>query len=224
MIKEILLPTVAFIALSVPAFADDTLYSNGPISGDYNAWNIYGSTTISDSFTIDGPSVLTGVTYGDWSEPGAENQPLSIQWSIGTTVGASDIGSGVATLTDTLFLANNDYNGDGSGYSVWSSSFSLPDLSVGPQTFYLTLQDASPSPQYWDVNNGPSTGFFSANGGLTYQSLFGEAFPGVSSTTAFSISGYSAPEPNFHMIDAALFACITAVVLLRRRKTSRLSQ
>jgi PEP-CTERM motif len=82
---------------------------------------------------------------------------------------------------------------------LFESTFSLNDtLAAG--TYYLTLQNASTSygaPAFWDINQGPSAAWESAEGNLT-PSLCQEAV-GYSGTCSDSFQLYgnsaSTPEP-----------------------------
>ena len=68
---------LAFVALScllaaaLPAAAQQTLYENGPINGEVDAWTINEGFDISDSFTISsGTSTVSGLSLGVWLTAG----------------------------------------------------------------------------------------------------------------------------------------------------------
>ncbi len=71
------------VALAVVPAVTDTLYDNGPVNGNLNAWPINFGFTIADSFTL--PSgvnyTITGFQVGVWALPG--DTPLSVNWDIG---------------------------------------------------------------------------------------------------------------------------------------------
>jgi hypothetical protein len=63
---------VSFLALvgaiaAVPAFADSTIYTNGPGNYGINAWNVSNGFTVSDSFTLGANSTITGATFDVWA-------------------------------------------------------------------------------------------------------------------------------------------------------------
>jgi PEP-CTERM motif-containing protein len=167
-------------AVSAPAWAG-TLYDNGPINGQVNSWTINYGFQVSDSFTLNGSSNLTGVQFGAWLFPG--DTETSVAWSIGSTPFASDYGSGTGSTSQTLQLG-----GTGNVYGYWlaEENFSLSDtLAAG--TYYLTLYNASaPSgdPIFWDQNSGPSTAY--SNSTTTIPS---ESFQIYGSST-------TVPEPD----------------------------
>jgi len=180
------------------AKADTVVYDNGPINGTINAWSINNGFSVSDSFTVASDAALTSATVGLWTS----GTPLSLAWSIGTTVFGSEISSGIATLT-------NSYLSDYWGYSIYESSFAINgEVSVG--TYYLTLSNASSSDQsyvYWDQNNGPST---------AKQNLNGEPSSDPYGSHSFKLeSGSSVPDSGTTL---ALFgAALVSLVAFRRR-------
>jgi len=141
--------------VSAPAWAG-TLYDNGPINGQVDAWAINYGFQVSDSFTLNGTSNLTGVQFGAWLFP--RDTETSVAWSIGSTPFASDYASGTGSLSQTLQLGGT---GNVQGYWLAEENFSLSGtLAAG--TYYLTLYNASaPSgdPIFWDQDTGPSTAY-----------------------------------------------------------------
>jgi hypothetical protein len=209
MVKNLgsVLAVVGCFALSVPAFADVAIYDNGPINGTISGFNIAEGFAVSDSFTVSNATTVTGVTFGDWAIPDAP--PSTVEWSIGSSEEASDLGSGAGNLSNSFF--GSALSGS---FDIYSSTFSIPNISLAAGTYWLTLSNSSPDPQYWDVNNGPSAAF--QNGGTLVD------FFGSTSSESFEITGQAAdtvtPEPSFQIVGAGLFACIGAGAWLRRRK------
>jgi hypothetical protein len=215
---------LALLAIGVvPASAD--LYTNGPINGTENAYNINYGYAVSDSFVLSSASTVTGVDFGAWTDPG--DPVTSVQWSIGTTPGNSSLGGGVANTTDT-FVFNNGYD-----FMIESDSFSTGSVSLGAGTYYLTLQNAATPLGYgasWDLNNGPSSAFQSYNGAggnvcpqNVYCNLaFGDPgnlteIPG-SNSEAFDIQGTTGtvtPEPGYW---ALLSVAIVGIAWVKRRR------
>ena len=165
---------------------------------------------VSDSFHLTAPATATGVNFGAW-----DVAVVSVDWSIGTSFGGSDIASGTASVTDVL---NNVVILSHFDRSVYSASFSLPDVSLASgTTYYLSLQNAG-SNVWWDINYGAGPD----GGGITYELIApdGTVFipPGAES---FQILGtFSAvPEPaTFALFGTGLLAG----GILRRKSGSAL--
>jgi hypothetical protein len=156
-LATLLLALVGVIA-SVPASAG-TVYSNaGPGSYNTDAWNISNavgeSFSVTDSFTLSSTSTITGADFAVWLISG--DSLSSVDWSIGTsafggtpaTAATTDGGQIVSGLATEF------------GFDIDGESISIPSLTLGPGTYYFTLQGASASggdPVYWDESDGPSS-------------------------------------------------------------------
>jgi hypothetical protein len=208
------------LALSIPAFADglhSVVYSDGPINGTSGASFIgsLGAETgaVTDSFTLATGSILREVTdIGLW----AFGTPASVQWGIRSLLDTppncfidTDCRLATSTLMNNFLFVNT------SGYSVWSSSFSLPNIPLPPGTYYLTLEGGSSLEDgstrdllFWDQNSGPSAAFL--GGGL-----FGVPIPAES----FEITGTTGiPEPLTYGLFCALLLGVFGAAGVRRRK------
>jgi hypothetical protein len=81
-----------FLAL-IPAPAQTTLYSNGPINGTIDAWTINFGYVVSDTFDLSAASTITGFDLGVWEFPG--DKALTVGWSITSSeFGGASYGSG----------------------------------------------------------------------------------------------------------------------------------
>lgn len=154
---------MGLLALAGPASAD--LYSNGSLNGTGDSFAINDGYAVSDSFTLSGSSTVTSFDFAVWNF--SFDTTTNIDWSIGTTVGGSQDGSGVgASLSGALDLTNGPW--DVYTYTVSGLNVSLP----GSGTYYLTLQNAvvtTPSdPAYWDENDGPSAAYQDFDAGSYY--------------------------------------------------------
>ncbi len=194
--------------LSSTTASAGVIYDNGPINGTLGAWTIDEGIAASDSFLLTSSATLTGVDFGDWIDPGAT--PVSVQWGIGTspdyTNSAGGGGSPVAALTN-VFLGTN-----GAGYDMYTSSFSLPDITLPAGTYWLSLQNATTSNGdylYWDINNGTSVAYVSTIGNVANV-----LFPG-SNSDAFQILS-SVPEPA--SIALAVPALLLVAGFARRKR------
>ena len=180
--KKCILALWAFVLLWGGAVKADLVYDNGPIAS-VNAYTINGGQAISDSFTVSSATNLTGATAGLWVA--TPEVPISVQWSIGTTPGGSDVGSGIATTSNTFFGT-----ADNGVFSIYESAFALSGAVAAGPTYWLTLQNASPVPMYWDINNGPSSATYFENGNGPFGSIASESFQLFNSPFA------AVPEPN----------------------------
>ena len=148
---------IAAVLFSVPASAD-VAYTNGPLNGTIGAWDIT-DYQVADSFTLGSAETLTSVTFGAWT-PSADSfaTVTSVDWYI-----VSDLSTCPVTCTTGLY--------DGLGgvsqtlgfktaqYNINSETFALPDVALGPGTFWLVLgngNDNYSAPVFWDENDGPS--------------------------------------------------------------------
>jgi hypothetical protein len=183
----VLLLTLVGAMASVPASAG-TLYSNGSVNGAFYGWSISGGQSISDSFTLSTTSTITGADFSAWLFPG--DTLSSVEWSIGTSPVTGS--TTTASTSGVLDFVN------GGGYSVVTESFSIGSLTLGPGTYWFTLQNTSVAngdPVFWDVNNGPSAAYYGENGSVagSLNNYFG---PG-SYSSSFDIDGTPAvPEPS----------------------------
>jgi predicted small secreted protein len=146
-----LLVAASFL-LSTPASAG-VLYDNGLVNGgpiDY--WGIYWSYVVSDTFTLAGTSTLTGVNLDISIASG--DIPDHLYWRISDTF-LDTYGGTQASLTDVTKLCTGCVTRNNSPADTYSASFSLPDVVLGPGTYFLTLDGSN----YWDVSNGPSAAY-----------------------------------------------------------------
>jgi hypothetical protein len=211
----------ASFLLSTPASAG-VLYDNGSPSGNTlpaGAWLISAGEMIADSFTLAETSTLTGVTVALWTPH--LTTPGTLQWGISASPDyGSLLGGGTfASLTNSLFCSAGPTCGFGTR-DVYSSSFSLPNIVLGPGTYWLTLQDASVLFEqnvvvYWDATNGPSQAWASGFGPLADITIQGTNYPGSNSESFQILGDSSAPEPA----STAMFLSGLALVAgIARRK------
>jgi hypothetical protein len=198
------------IATTVSAVAG-TVYENGPINGNVDAWDITEGFVVSNSFTVsDGPAAIDGLSFGAWLTPGDTLQ--SVEVSLTSQVqGGTIYFDGVVNVTQSGCTLNQF------SYDVCTEtgSFNGPQLDNG--TYWLNLQngvDTNGDPVYWDENSGigchspgcPSQGALSPTGSIPSE--------------AFTILGNGSgtgtvPEPSSLVLVASGFLGLAAT--LRRK-------
>jgi hypothetical protein len=196
---------------SVPALAQ-TVYSNGPINGNTDAWTINSGFVVSDTFTVgsEGASV-NGLSFGAWAFPGDVLESVELQ------ITTSEFG-GVTFFSGTVNFTQGGCSTNGYGFNVCtetSSSFGPVNLVAG--TYWINLDNAvvnDGDPIYWDENSGPSSA--SENSVGTIPS---EAFTVLGSSTTETVTTTTTstvPEPSSIMLIGSGILGLAGV--LRRRQ------
>lgn len=181
-----LLCAVPFL-MGVPALAGTVLYDNGAIVGTqgFGAPTIGGSP-VTDSFLLASGSTITGTAnVGLWITHG--DSPFTVDWAITSSAFSGVLESGTAAWSST-FLFENAFQ-----YDIYSGSFSIPNLSLAPGTYWLQLGNAVTTPAasfsiFWDRSVGPS------------QAFDGPGIPDPAGSESFQIIGNvntsGVPEPS----------------------------
>ena len=149
------LSLLALCLAVVPAVAQ-TVYSNGAINGNTDAWTVNFGFVVSDTFNVtNNGTTITGGSFGMWLFSG--DTLTSAELSI-----TSGENSGTSYFDQTVNFTQGSCTANQYGYNVCqeNTTFNGPTLNAG--TYWLNLQNASvPSgdPVYWDENSGPLTGF-----------------------------------------------------------------
>ena len=220
----------ACLALAAPGFAA-VLYDNGPINAQRDnygtAYYLQFGEKVAASFDLAGNSVLTGVQMGAWVNPG--DTPASVDWAIVQVTNPatdavpfdySSLYSGTGALSNTLFCASADPTcAQGHGVDIYTSTFSLPNLSLAAGTYYLILSNglsAQNGDMDWDQNDGPSQAWVYHPPSTVYDLTL----PGHSRSTSFQILGTLAPETRATPEPASLALAAGALggMLLRIRR------
>jgi hypothetical protein len=148
------LPWISLICLVlaiIPATAQNTLYENGPINGEVQAWTINEGFTPSNSFTLTNASTINGLSFGAWLFTGDVLESAQIILS------QFAMGSGTVYLNQQVEFAQSGCFANGAMFNVCTEagSFNGPALEAG--TYWLTIGnaiDTAGDPVYWDENNG----------------------------------------------------------------------
>ncbi len=193
---------LALIGLGGIHAAAQTLYSNGPINGNTDAWTINFGFVVSDTFTqTSNNSTITGASFGMWLFSG--DTLTSAELSI-----TSGENSGNSYFDQTVNFTQGACTANQYGYNVCqeNTTFNGPTLNTG--SYWLNLQTASvPSgdPVYWDENSGPSMASESSVGSIPSEAftILGSCETGgggCGSTSTTTSTTTSVPEPSSIML------------------------
>ena len=191
------LSLLALCIAVVPAMAQ-TVYSNGAINGNTDAWTINFGFVVSDTFNVtNNNTTITGGSFGMWLFSG--DTLTSAELSI-----TSGENSGTSYFDQTVNFTQGACTANQYGYNVCqeNTTFAGPTLNAG--TYWMNLQNASvPSgdPVYWDENSGPSSASENSVGSIPSEAftVLGSSSSTTTSTTT-STTGTSVPEPSSIML------------------------
>jgi len=213
-----LLLAIAWLSFGVAHARAEYLYDNGPINGTIGGFSVGRvfhvnsageEVKVSNSFTLEKDSILTGAQLGLWTH--LEAAPVSLDWSIGTTPFGADMGFGTVNLNNTF---HNLYGGRS---AVHSSAFPL-NTQLASGAYWLTIEHAKATDGlkvFWDANKGPSSAF------ISYVAP-PEVLPIVSES--FQILGHEAiatPEPGSLTLIVIGITGISACAWRRRENAKR---
>jgi hypothetical protein len=198
------------VTLAIAPAAAQTVYENGPINGNVDAWTINMGFVIDDSFYVSTPSTqVSGLSFGAWLTAGdtLESAEVSIttQPNGGTTYFDQTV-----NFTQTGCALNN-YS-----FDVCTETGSFAPVTLSNGTYFLNLMNAltaEGNPVYWDENSGigcHSQGCPSVAYPDSFEPIPSEAFTilGTSQTSA-------APEPSSLILLSS--AMLGAGGMLRRK-------
>jgi hypothetical protein len=172
-----------------------TVYSNGPINGNTDAWTINFGFVVSDTFSVTNNTTITGGSFGMWLFSGDTLTSAELSITSGENSGTSYFDQTVNFTQGAC--AVNQY-----GYNVCqeNTSFNGPMLNAG--SYWLNLQTGSvPSgdPVYWDENSGPSKASENSVGSIPSEA-FTVLGTSTSSMPVTTTTTGSAPEPSSIML------------------------
>ena len=184
---------------AVPAMAQGTVYDNGPVNGQVDAWTINFGFSVSDTFHLSAASTVNDISFWAWVEPGDTATSVELQLS---SVGyfGNELFDGTVSLTQSNCFTNNF------GFDVCAESgnFAGPQLNAG--NYYLTLTNAATAdgnPLYWDENSGVgcmSSGCPSSAQENTLGTIPSEAFTLSGGTGTTTTTSGTTPEPSSIML------------------------
>lgn len=177
----------------------DTLYSNGPLNGTADAWEINFGHAVSNSFcgyACFFPFSIEGLNFVYWDAYDFSDVLTTVDMSIGSTSFGADIFSGTLTGVTNTFLGSNQY-----GYNLFQAGYSFQGWGYlqYQNGAYITLQNACTTsgcsvsnPIYWDENSGIGC----------YPQQYGSC-----PSTAYDDTLGSIPSETFTITGSACFWC-----------------
>ena len=182
---------VLYVAVAAVPAAGQTVYSNGPINGNTDAWTINFGFVTSDTFTVAANNTtITGANFGIFLFPGDTLTSAELSITSGENGGTSYFDQTVNFVA--LSCSVNQFQ----DFNVCneSTTFNGPTLSAG--TYWINLQNAVSTvgdPVFWDENSGPSSASQNGVGSIPSESF---TLFGTSTTTSSTSTTTSVPEPS----------------------------
>jgi len=211
-VASLSLLTWCVMLAAIPGAAQ-TVYNNGPINGNVDAWTINFGFIQSNNFTVSGGnSTITGFSFGAWLFPG--DTLTSAELSITSDEnGGTTYFDQILNFTQGACTYPNQY-----GYNICqeNSSFSGPTLNSG--TYWVNLQNAtvpSGDPVYWDQNSGPSLSSNNSVGTMPSESFTVLGTSSGSTTSTSTTTTGTVPEPSSIMLFGS--GILGVAGMLRRR-------
>jgi len=199
------------LTLAAVPTAAQTVYNNGPINGNVDAWLIYEDFIVSDTFNVvNNNTAITGASFGLWLFPG--DTLTSAELSI-----TSSENGGTSYFDQTLSFTQGMCHGNERGFNVCqeNTSFSGPTLNAG--TYWLNLDNASVpngDPVYWDENSGPSSASDNFVGTIPSEAFTVLGTQSSTTSTSTTTTG-TTPEPSSIMLFGS--GVLGLAGMLRRR-------
>jgi hypothetical protein len=211
---KLLIASLSLLALcltlaAIPAAAQ-TVYSNGPINGNTDAWTINFGYIVSDTFNVaDNNTTITGASFGIWLFPGdtMNSADLSI---------TSQENGGTSYFDQTVNFTTGACIGNQYGYNVCqeNTTFAGPTLNSG--TYWLNVQNAGGTDDsiYWDENSGPSSASENTVGTIPSEAFTVLGSQSSTTSTSTTTTG-TTPEPSSIMLFGS--GALGLVGMLRRK-------
>jgi hypothetical protein len=136
----------------------NTLYSDGPVNGNLNAWSINFTYVTSDTFNAAAGATIDGLCFYAWVYPDDRLETVEVSITSGEDGGTSYFDN-AETFSCALYCTAGPSCGLGiTNVYACSARFSGPTLTSSGQ-YWLNLANAVSvmgEAVYWDENDGPS--------------------------------------------------------------------
>jgi len=132
--------------------AAGTVYDNGPLNGELNAYNFTTGLVVSDTFTVSKNNpTINGISIWAWRFPSDHNPTAEVTIT-------SQANGGTVYFDQTGPLDESNCYADGFGFTICQDTGTWTNGPVLPNgTYWINLKNASfPSGNqvYWDMNSG----------------------------------------------------------------------
>lgn len=173
---------VLILAFGSFAFGD-VLFADGSDRGSGEVF-LSSPGASSQQFDLSVGSILESMTISAWSSGGG---PSTLSWTISTNPpgGGGILDSGSSAATNVFNFVS------GTGFNVYNTTASLPDIDLAAGDYWLTLTSPSAPTSYWGTTNptGPTLGTQTSGDGVTWT--------GDSANLVLELDGAAAvPEPG----------------------------
>jgi hypothetical protein len=204
------------LCLAASTGAAQTLYSNGPVYGDADAWTINSGFVVSDTFMLSSASTVTGFNFYSWLLTSTD-----VLESAEVSITSSEFG-GTLYSDQVVSFAQSGCRENGFGYYVClESSTNFNPVNLAGGTYWLNLDNAvvnSGDPAYWDENSGMgcnSPGCPSLASENSVGTIPSESFTVLGTAQSSTSTTSTTPEPSSIMLFGSGIIGLIAVV---RRK------
>jgi hypothetical protein len=146
---------VCLIAVAAPAGAQ-TVYDNGPINGQVDAWNIdtvsnrWSCCRDADPSSPSGGGEVNGLVFGAWLFPGDVLQTVEV------SITSSEFG-GTTYFDQVVSFTQSGCSTNEAGFNVCTETGSFAGVNLAAGSYWLNLSNAATNdgdPAYWDENSG----------------------------------------------------------------------
>ncbi len=185
---------VLILAFGSFAFGD-VLFADGSDRGSGEVF-LSSPGASSQQFDLSVGSILESMTISAWSSGGG---PSTLSWTISTNPpgGGGILDSGSSAATNVFNFVS------GTGFNVYNTTASLPDIDLAAGDYWLTLTSPSAPTSYWGTTNptGPTLGTQTSGDGVTWT--------GDSANLVLELDGAAAvPEPGTLGLLGLSLACL----------------
>jgi hypothetical protein len=142
--------TMVCLGLGRPALAG-TVYDNGPVNGNEDAWTINFGFIVSDTFTVSSANTsVNGVAFWAWLFPSDTLTSVEVSFT------SQEFG-GTTYFDQVVNMSQSNCTLNSFGFNVCMETGTFQGQNMAVGTYWMNLQNASVpngDPVYWDENAG----------------------------------------------------------------------